>query len=290
MKIKSTPGEKLFDLCNVIVMLLIVLITLYPFYFVIISSFSDGYDIILGNVLFYPVGFNLNGYRGLAELKNFVSGYGNTIFYAVIGTLTSLVVMTMGAYALSRERFKYRTQIGFFISFTLWFKAGIVPIYLNFQSLDLLDTRLGIVIGFAVNVFYIVVMRSFFEGIPNELEEAARVDGLSNFGIFFKIMLPLAKPMLATIGLYCVVDRWNAYFWSMLLVTSSSKMPLQVILKALILDTRTSAAMSMGANQSSSQDTMIYSVIVVSILPMLIAYPFAQRFFEKGLTVGAVKG
>ncbi len=290
MKIQQSPGEKIFDIVNHIIMIFILVVTLYPFYFVIISSFSEGYEIIRGQVLLYPKGFNVNGYKGLAELKNFMSGYGNTIFYAVAGTLTSLVVMTMGAYSLSRKRLKGRRLLGFFISFTLWFKAGIIPVYLNFQGLGLLDSRFGIVIGFAVNAFYVVIMRSYFEGIPDELEEAARVDGLGNFGIFAKIMLPLSKPMLATIALYCAVDRWNGFFWAMILLKSPDKMPLQVILKSLILDSTSSAAISMGANTSSSKDTMIYAVMVVSILPMLVVYPFVQKFFQKGLTVGAVKG
>ncbi|MFI3226173.1 MAG: carbohydrate ABC transporter permease [Clostridia bacterium] len=289
MTIKKSPGEKLFDVFNIILMVLILIVTIYPFYYLIIASFSDGYALIRGKVIFSVVDFNLAGYTGIPSISNFFNSYYNTLYYTFFGTITSLVVMSMGSYALSRKQLKFRRFFSFAISFTLWFKAGIIPMYLNYSNLGLMDTRFGIIIGFAVNVFYIVIMRSYFEGIPIELEEAARVDGLTNWGTFLRIFLPLSKPMFATITLYCAINRWNGYFWTMILIKDPLKMPLQVILKALIIDNASSASIGVG-NANYSSETMVYSVMVVAIIPMLIIYPFVQQFFEKGLTVGAVKG
>ena len=180
--------------------------------------------------------------------------------------------------------------MGFLVSFTLWFKAGIIPIYLNMDSMNLIDTRLGILLGFACNAFYIVIMRTYFEGIPVELEEAARIDGLSNFGIFLKIMVPLSKPMFATIALYCAVNRWNGYFWAMILLKDDRKAPLQVLLKKIIIENQMMSSLEGASGFDFTRQTLIYAIIVVSIIPMIAVYPFVQRYFVKGLTVGAVKG
>ena len=271
-------------------MFLILLITLYPFYYTFIASLSDGREVISGNVILAPVSFNLNAYKQIPKIPNFFLSYGNTIFYTFFGTLISLCVMSMGAYALSRTRLKGRRVLSFIVSFTLWFKAGIMPIYLNMDSLNLLNSRLGILFGFAINAFYIVIMRTYFEGLPVELEEAARLDGLSNFGIFFKIMAPLSKPMFATITMYCAIDRWNGYFWSMILLQDADKVPLQVLLKKIIIENQVMAAMDASSGANYSRETLVYAIIICAIIPIICAYPFFQRYFVKGLTVGAVKG
>lgn len=285
-----SKGEKTFNIFNNVLMFLILLITLYPFYYTFIASLSDGREVISGNVILAPVSFNLNAYKQIPKIPNFFLSYGNTIFYTFFGTLISLSVMSMGAYALSRTRLKGRRVLSFIVSFTLWFKAGIMPIYLNMDSLNLLNSRLGILFGFAINAFYIVIMRTYFEGLPVELEEAARLDGLSNFGIFFKIMAPLSKPMFATITMYCAIDRWNGYFWSMILLQDADKVPLQVLLKKIIIENQVMAAMDASSGANYSRETLVYAIIICAIIPIICAYPFFQRYFVKGLTVGAVKG
>lgn len=285
-----SKGEKTFNIFNNVLMFLILLITLYPFYYTFIASLSDGREVISGNVILAPVSFNLNAYKQIPKIPNFFLSYGNTIFYTFFGTLISLCVMSMGAYALSRTRLKGRRVLSFIVSFTLWFKAGIMPIYLNMDSLNLLNSRLGILFGFAINAFYIVIMRTYFEGLPVELEEAARLDGLSNFGIFFKIMAPLSKPMFATITMYCAIDRWNGYFWSMILLQDADKVPLQVLLKKIIIENQVMAAMDASSGTNYSRETLVYAIIICAIIPIICAYPFFQRYFVKGLTVGAVKG
>lgn len=285
---QKTVGERIFEVCNILVMSLAMLLTLYPFYYVIIASVSDGSQIIQGNVIFWPKEPTLAAYKEVPFINYFWSAYGNSILITVFGALASLAVMSMGAYALSRARLKGRRVIGLLISFTLWFNAGMIPIYLNMDSLGLVDSRIGVIVGFLCNAFYIVIMRTYFEGLPVELEESAKLDGLSNFRIFLQIMLPLSKPMLATITLYCVVDRWNSYLWSMILLKDPNKVPLQVLLKKLIIENKILAEVSSGG--SNTTETLIFAVIVVSIIPIIAAYPFAQKFFVKGLTVGAVKG
>lgn len=287
---KKIKSGNLFNWLNCSFMVLILICTLYPFYYTFIASISDGGEVIRGNVVFAPIGITLEAYKRIPSISNFFLAYGNTIFYTVFGAGISLIVMSMGAYALSRARLRGRRVICFLISFTLWFKAGIMPVYLNMDSLNLLDTRIGILLGFACNAFYIIIMRTYFEGIPVELEEVARIDGLSNFGIFTKIMVPLSKPMFATIALYCAIDRWNGYFWSMILLKDIKKAPLQVLLKKIIVENQMMSSLDSSAGIDFTRQTLVYAIIVVSIIPIILVYPFVQRYFVKGLTVGAVKG
>lgn len=287
---KKINGSKLFDIFNYCLMTVILLCTLYPFYYTLIASISNGSEVIRGKVIFWPVGVTLEAYKRIPSIANFFLSYGNTIFYTAFGAGISIIVMSMGAYALSRTRLKGRRVFGFLISLTLWFKAGIIPVYLNMDSLNLLDTRIGILLGFACNAFYIIIMRTYFEGIPVELEEVARLDGLGNFGIFTKIMVPLSKPMFATIALYCAVNRWNGYFWSMILLKDIKKAPLQVLLKKIIVENQMMSALDSSTGFDFTRETLVYAIIVVSIIPIILVYPFVQKYFVKGLTVGAVKG
>lgn len=281
---------KPFDVVNTIIMCLVLIITLYPFYYVLIASLSDGGEVIRGNVVLLPQGFTLKAYEKIRTIQYFFTAYGNTIFYTICGAGISMAVMSMGAYALSRKKLQGKRVINFLISFTMWFKAGIIPLYLNMDSLNLINTRIGILIGFACDAFYIIIMRTYFEGIPTELEESAKLDGLSNFGIFHKIMLPLSKPMLATIALYCAIDRWNGYFWSMILLKDENKVPLQVLLKKIIIENKVLASIDSANGFDFTRETLVYAIIVVAIVPIIAVYPFIQKYFVQGLTVGAVKG
>lgn len=287
---KRSLGEKAFNLINIIVLSLVLLVTLYPFYYTVIASVSEGSQVVRGNVVLWPKGFSLKSYRMIPTIQYFGSSYLNTIFYTFFGACASMVTMCMGAYALSRKRLIGRRALGVLISFTMWFNAGVIPFYLNMDSLHLLDSRMGIIFGFAINAFYVIILRSYFEGIPIELEEAARIDGMGNFGTFAQIMLPVSVPVLATIGLYCIVDRWNGYFYAMILLKDMNKMPLQVLLKKLIVELQVLSTVDSSGGFDFTRESMVYAIVVVSILPVIVAYPFAQRFFIKGMTVGAVKG
>lgn len=287
---KKKHKIKLFDFTNTIIMCIVLLLTLYPFYYVLIASFSDGSEVIRGNVVLFPRGFTLKAYEKIPTIRYFFRSYGNTLYYTVFGASISMVVMSMGAYALSRKKLKGKKLFNFFISFTMWFKAGIIPFYINMDSLNLVNTRIGILFGFACNAFYIIIMRTYFEGIPAELEESAKLDGLNNFGIFRKIMMPLSKPMFATIALYCAIDRWNGYFWSMILLKDEKKVPLQVLLKKIIIENKIMSAIDSANGFDFTRETLVYAIIVVAIIPIIAVYPFIQKYFVKGLTVGAVKG
>lgn len=287
---KKRHKIKLFDFTNTIIMCIVLLLTLYPFYYVLIASFSDGSEVIRGNVVLFPRGFTLKAYEKIPTIRYFFRSYGNTLYYTVFGASISMVVMSMGAYALSRKKLKGKKLLNFFISFTMWFKAGIIPFYINMDSLNLVNTRIGILFGFACNAFYIIIMRTYFEGIPAELEESAKLDGLNNFGIFRKIMMPLSKPMFATIALYCAIDRWNGYFWSMILLKDEKKVPLQVLLKKIIIENKIMSAIDSANGFDFTRETLVYAIIVVAIIPIIAVYPFIQKYFVKGLTVGAVKG
>jgi len=290
IKTKSV-SEKIFDVLNAIILSLVMLTALFPFYYTFIASISEGSQVVAGNVVFLPIHITLKAYKLIPTLNYFFSSFGNTIFYTIFGALTSMIFMTMGAYALSRKRLKGRKFLNIFISFTMWFNAGMIPFYLNMDSLHLLNSRAGIIFGFACNAFYIIILRSYFEGIPIELEEAAKIDGMSNFGIFIKIILPISTPVLATIGLYCAVDRWNGYFWAMIMLKDMNLVPLQLLLKKLIIEKDLLASMdSGGASFDFTRETLVYAIIIVSVIPMIVVYPFVQKYFVKGLTIGSVKG
>ena len=215
----------------------------------------------------------------------------NTILYATVGTAVSMVLTTTAAFGLSRKEFPFKKQITLFFMFTMWFGAGIMPVYLNIRNLGLLDTRLGIILMGAVSTWNMILMRSFFESIPDELDESAKLDGASDWVLFKSIYLPLSGAALATISLYYFVGRWNAYFWSMLILTDEKKIPLQVILKKLIVELNMNFSETAGIDYSAtSRETTVYATIMISIVPMMILYPFVQKYFVKGIMIGAVKG
>ena len=285
-------GERAFDIAMNILGVIITLICLYPIWYVLIASFSKPYYVENGDVLFRAIGFNLDSYRQAFQKDGLLRAYGNTIFYTVAGVIFNMFFTSTMAYSLSRKRFMGRKFFTLFVVFTMWFNAGVIPTYLNFRSLSLIDTRLSILLGFSVNAYNLIILKSFFEQVPASMEEAAFMDGASNFRIFSQIFLPLSKPALATVSLMYAVNRWNSYFWAMNLIRSDEKLPLQVYLKKMIVDGFAGGEESVILTQSStwSQTTMIYAVIMIAIVPMLIAYPFIQKYFKTGITIGANKG
>ncbi|MFD2329884.1 carbohydrate ABC transporter permease [Cohnella sp. GCM10020058] len=286
-----TKGEKAFGVFNIGIMSIIMILTLYPLYYVVIASFSDPIAVATGAVTLLPHGFALASFNKVIHMDNIWTAYGNTVFYSVFGTLISLVLTILGAYPLSKRRLKGRKLFTLFVLITMWFSAGMMPTYLNFQNLGLLDTRLGVLLCFAVDSFNVILMRTFFENVPDSMEESAKVDGASDWTILTRIYLPLSVPALATITMYYFVGRWNAYFWSMLLIKDQSKVPLQVLLKKLIVQVsfNVNEAVDLSATAMSEQ-TIVYATIVIAVLPMLILYPFIQKFFVNGIMVGAIKG
>ncbi len=288
---KLTKGQKVFNVVNFFLMLAVCLITVYPLWYTVIASFSDPLAVSTGSVTILPVGFELASFKKVFEMDNIWTAYGNTIFYSVFGTLLNMVLTILGAYPLSKRRLKGRRVFMLFILITMWFNAGMMPSFLNYRDLGLYDTRAAILLCGAIDTFNVILMRTFFENVPDSMEESAKLDGANDWRILLNIYLPLSVPAIATVTMYYFVGRWNSYFWSMLLLKDQSKVPLQVLLKKLIVEVSYSVneAVDMSATVMTEQ-TIVYATIVIAVLPMLILYPFLQKFFVKGIMVGAIKG
>jgi ABC-type sugar transport system, permease component len=292
IKVKLSRGERIFNGAMIAIGIIISVIALYPLWYTLIASISKPLYVDNGSVIFLPKQITLEAYRQAFNKDGIWLAYANTIYYTAFGVLVNMAFSTTMAYALSRKRLAGRKFFTLFTVFTMWFSAGLIPLYLTFRDFGLLNTRTAIIFGFAVNTYNMIILKSFFEQVPESLEEAAFMDGASNIRIFWQIFLPLSKPALATVALFYAVSRWNSYFWAMTLLQDDRKMPLQVLLKKLIVDrvaNETEAAI-VTFESLWSPTTVIYAIIIIAIVPMLAAYPFVQKYFKTGLTIGAVKG
>lgn len=288
---RETFGEKVFYVVNNIFLLVVGLICLYPLIYVASSSFSSVNAISAGKVFLLPVEPTGAAYKAVFAESDIWVGYANAIYYTIVGTLISLVLTITGAYPLSKKGLKGKGIVTFMMVFTMWFNAGTVPIYLNFVDLGLLNTRTGVLLSQACAGTYVVIMRSFLQSIPDSLEEAARIDGAGHFRILWTIYLPLSKAAIATVALMYAIARWNGYFWPMLLLSSATDLhPLQVVLKRMLLEITTSLTQGGDTVTNYSVKMMTYAIIMVSIIPMLLVYPFIQKYFAKGMMIGSVKG
>ena len=285
-------GEKIFNAVMVILGVLITFIALYPIYYVLISSFSKPFFVENGNVLLKIKEFTTASYEAVFKRDGLWTSYGNAVFYTVFGLMANMFFTTTMAYALSRKYLIGRKILTLFTVFTMWFSAGIIPTYMNFSNLGLLNTRTAIIFGFAIETYNLIIMKSFFEQVPEALEEAAFIDGAGHFRVFWNIYLPLSKPALATVGLFYGISRWNGYFWAMQLLKDDSKIPLQVFLKKLIVErvSNPSDAAIVTKASLTSPTTQVYALIILAIVPMIIVFPFIHKYFKSGLTVGGVKG
>ena len=291
MKRKSSIGDKIFVFINGLIMAGAVIIALYPLWYVLVASFSDPTAVSTGKVYFWIKGFTLASYQKAFATPYVGSSYLNTIYYAVFGTVLSMMLTILGGYALSKKRLHGRTFLMFFISFTMWFNAGMIPSYITYRMLGLLDTRLGVLVNGILNTFYVIMMRTAFESVPDSLEESMKLDGATDFQVLFNCYIPLCVPTIMTLVLYYFVARWNTYLWPMIILKTETKVPLQVVLKKLVVEMSGLFDNSGDTDVSSlSKETVIYSTMTIAVIPMLVMYPFIQRFFVKGVVVGAVKG
>ena len=283
-------GDRIFVWINVFLIGAFAISTLYPFIYIAALSFSSGFEARAGNVILTPIDFTIAAYERVLSEPLFWSSYANTFIYTIGGTLMSLAFIIPGAYALSRPRLFGRRFWNLMVAFTMWFHAGMIPFFLNMRDLGLLDSYFGIIIGFAVNGFNVILLRNFFEGVPSSFEEAARMDGANELQILWKVYVPLAKPAIATVALFCIVSRWNGFFWAMVLLQDEEKIPLQVYLRKVIVvlsDDDEFASSLLTA--SYSFETVSAAIIVCSIIPVLLIYPFLQKYFNKGILLGGVK-
>lgn len=288
----ESRGEKIFKIVNNTLLALLAMAALYPFIYVLSASISKPYNVVTGKVLLFPKGFTFDAYYAVLGNSDIWLAYGNTIFYTVVGTAVSMFFTICGAYVLSKKRLRGRKWFTIFVTLTLWFDAGMIPFYLNLRDLGLLNTRTGIIIAFACNAFNVILLRTNFEGVPDELEESVKVDGGNDLQVLLKVYLPLVKSGLATVGLFYAIERWNGYFWSMITLTDMDKIPLQVLLKKMIVekDLQSEFGAALDFASTVSAETVTYATIVVSIIPIVLVYPYIQKYFIKGMLVGAVKG
>jgi len=283
-------GDKAFFILNMVLIGMFTISALYPFIYIASLSMSSGFEARAGNVLLTPVGFTLEAYSRVLSEPMFWISYKNTFIYTIGGTLMSLAFIIPGAYALSRPQLYGRRFWNLMVAFTMWFHAGMIPFFLNMRDLNLLDSYFGIIIGFAVSGFNIILLRNFFEGIPQSFEEAARMDGANEFQVLWKVYMPLSKPAIATVALFCIVSRWNGFFWAMILLQDEGKIPLQVYLRHVIMELSDDEEFaSTLINAAYSFETVSAAIIVCSIIPILLIYPFLQKYFNKGILLGGVK-
>lgn len=292
---KSSANDKIFDIVNVLVMVLLLVIFLWPLWFIVIASVSSPAQVWLGNVLLLPKQITTTAYKALIEYRQLWVGYGNTIFYTVAGTALNLVLTICCAYPLSRKDFVPGKILLLMILFTMYFSGGMIAKYLVVSRLGLLDTRWAMILPGAISVYNMLVMRTYFmNSIPEELYEASVLDGANSAQYLMKIVLPLSKSVMAVVSLYYAVSHWNDFYTALLYIYDEKLRPLQTVLRELLLTSSRFSETLVGSDAVTEQlqlaQTMKYSIIVVSSLPMLCLYPFIQKFFVKGVMIGAVKG
>ncbi|MCT1398590.1 carbohydrate ABC transporter permease [Paenibacillus sp. p3-SID867] len=285
------PKWNWFDALNALILSGIVLACLYPFVYMLAVSLSDSASIASGEVWLWPKGFNLDMYQYVFEDGRVLKGYKNTLIYVISGTAISLIVTALGAYALSKTKMVIGKPILMLIVFTMFFNGGMIPTFLVVKELGFVNTIWGMVLPGAVGTWNLLIMRTFFMGMPQELEESGKIDGLSEIGIFFRIVLPLSKPVLATIGLYYAVGMWNNFMGPLLYLRDADMQPLQVILRNIVLSGQlTGTDGPVVGDIVVVEDGLKFATIMVSTLPILLVYPFIQKYFVKGALIGSVKG
>jgi putative aldouronate transport system permease protein len=293
-RIRESFGDRLFLFVVYVFLTVVLLIVLYPLVFVVSSSFSSPLAVSSGRVWLWPVDFSLRGYQVAFSNPQIITGYANSLYYTIFGTLISVTLTVLIAYPLSRRTLWGRNTLMLFIVFTMIFSGGLIPTYLVVQNLGLLNTRWALLIPQAVAAWQVIIARTFFQvSIPEELAEAAELDGCSDLRFLWSVVLPLSKPIIAVLVLMYAVGQWNAYFDALLYLKSADLHPLQLVLRSiLILNTTTSGSMEASAMVERQQmaDLLKYSLIVVGSLPVLLIYPFAQRYFVRGMLIGSLKG
>lgn len=294
-----TRRDRIFDAVNAGVLSLVLLATLYPIWFVLIASVSDPNLVAGGHVLLLPRGLNLEAYKYIFRDSRILRGYGNSLLYAAGQTVLSLLITMPAAYALSRRDMRGRSLLMFYFVFTMYFSGGMIPLYVLVRNLGMIDSAWALIVPNALNVFNLIIARTYFaSNIPQELVESAQMDGCTNTRLFLRIVLPLAKAIVAIVLLYNVVQNWNAFFHALLFINDPNRYPLQLVLrKLLILNQLLSSSEEytwMTVEEIDRRqfiaDLLRYGIIVVSIVPLLVLYPFVQKYFVQGVMVGSIKG
>lgn len=288
-----TRNDLIFNIILYSVSIIILLIVIYPLYFIIIASFSNPTEVANGKVWFFPSQFTLDGYKEIMRHSEIWVGYRNTIVYTVLGMLIGLAVNIPAAYALSRKDLVGRKAITFYFIFTLFFNGGLITTYFTIRDFGLYDTFWVMVLPFSVVVYHIIIARTFFDSsLPQGILDAARIDGCGNLRFFFQIALPLSKAVLAVIALYTAVSQWNAYFNALVYIRSEELKPLQLVIRNILITNQAMAGTGDGLAAQEARrlsELMKYAVIIVSTVPIMCVYPFVQKYFSQGVMIGAIK-
>jgi putative aldouronate transport system permease protein len=268
---------------------------IYPFFYAISAAISGRQAVEYGQIVLFPKDIQFEAFRDMFSNNMFWNSYTNTLFLTFYGTIWAIGVAILGAYALSKKRLLFRKTFNFFLVFTMWFSAGIVPQYLNyldtrdvFQSIGITDDKWLVVIAMGMAAMNIILLRNAFEGVPSEIEEAAIVDGATEMQVLTNVYLPMSKSTIATVALFFAISRWNGYFWARQMISNGNEHPLQVFIRLKLEEFQDSEAM-MGWSANYASDSALYALIVCSIIPILIIYPFIQKYFAKGVNMGGVK-
>ncbi|MBN2981470.1 carbohydrate ABC transporter permease [Cohnella algarum] len=293
--IKESKGDRLFNIVNAILLTLALIAVAYPLIYVFSASFSSTSAVLSGRVWLWPVEPSLDGYEAIFQNGNVVRGFLNTVMYTALGTLLNVALTIMAAYPLSRRDFRGRAGFMLLFVFTMMFNGGLIPNYLLVKELNMLDTIWAMIVPTALSVWNVIIMRTYFQTtIPYEMLEAAQLDGCNDFRFLTRIVLPLSGPILAVIALFYAVGHWNQYFNAMIYLKNPDLYPLQLILRDILVQNEVSVDMlgdvKTAAARQGLRELLKYSLIVVTSLPLLIVYPFVQKFFVKGVMIGSVKG
>lgn len=293
--IKSARSDRLFYAFDYIFLSLFLIAVAYPILYVLSCSISDPKAILSGKVTIFPVGFTLEGLQTTLGYNRIYTGLANSFFYAIVGTAVNLVMTVMCAYPLSRKDFVGRNVLTFFCAFTMWFSGGMIPSYLLVRDLGMINSRWALIIPSAMSVYNMIIARTYFQSsIPGELLESAKLDGCSDIRFILSIVIPLSAPILAVVALYSFVGQWNSYFDAFLYLSDKEKMPMQIILREILLLNDESLMVGLDFEEYEKKmllsEQLKYTSIVVASLPVIALYPFVQKYFVKGVMIGALKG
>jgi len=295
MKRKLEISELIFKIISYTLLTVFALCCLYPFLYAVSASISGRHAVEYQELILFPKNVQFEAFQTMFSSNEFWNAYSNTLFLTIYGTVWSLFVAILGGYALSKKRLLFRKFFNFFLVFTMWFSAGIVPQYLNyiatkrvFNGIGIMDDKWLVVIAMGMAAMNIILLRNAFENVPSEIEEAAIVDGATELQVLQKVFIPMSKSTIATVALFFAISRWNGYFWARQMISYTNEQPLQVYIRN-ILETYTDLEQLGGWQQNYAPDSIIFALIVCSIIPILIIYPFIQKYFAKGTNAGGVK-
>ena len=292
MAIRRSMGERVFTVFNYCLLFLLMVVTLYPFLYVIFASFSESSQLMAhSGLLLHPLGFDLGAYKLVMRNPMIGLSYLNTLFVVIVGTVLNIIMTALAAYVLSRKSFYWKRILMFIIVFTMMFSGGLIPFYLVVRDLGLTDTRMALILPTLVSTYNLIIMRTSFASVPVSLEESAKIDGATDFTVLFKIIIPLSMPVIAVMILFYGVGNWNSWFNAMIFLKTREKYPLQLILREIILSSNTDSMTTdvSGADKELVTETVKYATIMVASLPIMCVYPFLQKYFVKGVMVGSLK-